>query len=578
MKKYASYMLTAVAVSSFCLTLVTSIPTASAAPSAVASASEDAFHKQFRTQIYEAYPPTSSTAREMKTSEYNQFENPTGIVFDEGDNIVVKVSGVPSNATPELRITNFGSADWKDSRYPLKNGVNKIKVLNKGHGYISYFTDHYKTAPKLKIAIEGGQANGYFDSSVHTNADWKRLLAGAKSNILDIKGKRVNLAYPVPALKEQCPENGFGLIGLYDKIISYEQEIMGLDKYNRVPKNHMFGRVIWNGFMHADGIGAAFHNGTMRELANIDKLMKGPWGVAHEFGHVNQVRPGMKWVSTTEVTNNIYSIWIQYKLNPSYINLEQEHHNDGDGNSLTGGRFNSFLQAAIVNGEQWLCQKGPDKLTDYQNGGDHFVKLCPLWQLMLYCNAAGKGNADTFPDIFEIVRKQNDNGISNGQHQLNFMKNVCDVNKQDFTDFFKTVGMLKPIDKDMDDYSRAQLTITQEQCDELANYAKKYPKPESPVVYYITSSSVDAYRKKLPVHGAYNQGVATEGKTRKIDHKVWENVTVFETYAGDKLTNIAIWGTGAPDKSSTLVQYPEGSTRIEAVSWDGKRMLVTGKR
>ena len=580
MKKYTSHILTALAVSSFCLTLAAhTVSIASAEPpSTVANAPEDAFHKQFRKQIYEAYPPVSATAKELKTSGYNQFENPTGIVFEEGDTIIVKASGIPSNVTPELRITNFGSEDWKDSRYPLKNGVNKIKALNKGHGYISYYTDHYKTAPKLKISIEGGKANGYFDSAIHNNDTWKRLLAGAGSNIMDIKGKRVQLAYPVQALKEQCPENGFGLIGLYDRIITFEHEIMGLDKYNRVPKNRMFGRVIWKGFMHADGIGAAFHNDTMKELANIEKLMKGPWGVAHEFGHVNQVRPGMKWVSTTEVTNNIYSIWIQFKLNPSYINLEQEHHNDGDGNHVTGGRFNSFLQAALINGEQWLCQKGPDKLTDYQNGGDHFVKLCPLWQLQLYCNVAGKGNPDTYPDIFEIVRKQNDAGISNGQHQLNFMKNVCDVNKQDFTDFFKAVGMLKPIDKDMDDYSRAQLTITQEQCDALVDYAKKYPKPESPVVYYITSGSVDAYRDKLPVTGTYNQGVTEEGKTRKIDHSVWKNVTVFETYAGDKMTNIAIWGTGAPDKSSTLVQYPEGSTRIEAVAWDGQRTLVTGKR
>ena len=36
-------------------------------------------------------------------------------------------------------------------------------------------------------------------------------------------------------------------------------------------------------------------------------------------------------------------------------------------------------------------------------------------------------------------------------------------------------------------------------------------------------------------------------------------------------------GTDSKDNSSTTVTYPEGSTRIEAVSWDGKRTLVYGK-
>ncbi len=539
---------------------------------------EDAFHKKFRTQFYSAYPTIDSVAKSLKTSGYNQFENPTGIVFEAGDTAVVTVQGDPGTIKLELRVTNFGTKEWKDSKYQLRPGKNTIQIKNKGHGYISYYTDQFKRAPKLKISIEGGRANGYFDSAIHDNKDWKILLTGAVSNILDIRGKRVQLAYPVTKLKEQCPTDGLALINAYDKIIKQQHEIMGLDKYKRVPKNHMFGRVIWQGFMHADGLGAAFHNDTMDSLANPEKVLKESWGIAHEFGHVNQVRPGMKWVSTTEVTNNIYSIWCQYKLSPGWIRIENEVCNDGEGNSVEGGRFNSYLQSAIIAGEQWLCQKGQDKMTDYQNGGDHFVKLGPLWQIQLYCNVAGKGNRDTYPDIFELVRRQNDEGISNGQHQLNFMKNVCDVNKQDFTDFFKSVGMLKPIDKDMDDYSRAQLTITQEQCDALIKYAKRYRKPDSPVIYYITSSSVEAYRQGLPVQGIFGRGVTLENHARRIDHKVWKNVTVFETYTGNKLTNIAIVGTGSADRSTTLVQYPEGSTRIEAVSWNGKRTLVIGKR
>lgn len=64
---------------------------------------------------------------------------------------------------------------------------------------------------------------------------------------------------------------------LYDSLINIQHEIMGLVKYHREPKNHMFGRVIWQGFMHADGIGAAFHDNTISSVPNINKLRKNSW-------------------------------------------------------------------------------------------------------------------------------------------------------------------------------------------------------------------------------------------------------------------------------------------------------------
>ena len=109
-------------------------------------------------------------------------------------------------------------------------------------------------------------------------------------------------------------------------------------------------------------------------------------------------------------------------------------------------------------------------------------------------------------------------------------------------------------------------------------HASRYPKPESPVIHYISANSVKAFRDRLPVLGQAGQGVAGQGNTRTIDHAVWKNVTVFETYRGSELVKIAMGGTGSPDNSSTLVQYPEGATRIEAVAWDGKRTLAYGQR
>lgn len=102
----------------------------------------------------------------------------------------------------------------------------------------------------------------------------------------------------------------------------------------------------------------------------------------------------MKWVSTGEVTNNIYSAYVNYMLNPSSMRLEHERINGGDGNMI-GGRFNAYLNNGILKGENWLIQAGPDKRSGGDNRPmvhDHFVKLAPLWQLELYFKVAGKGN------------------------------------------------------------------------------------------------------------------------------------------------------------------------------------------
>lgn len=540
---------------------------------------------KMRNRVYEAYDSIRNVSQRQKTNDYSRFENPTGIYFEEGDKAILFVEGIDSSRREKMDVPSLLVRDFpkdKESYYLLKNGLNVIELKNGGTAYFSYYTENHKIVPKVKVHILGGKVNGFFDSSIHKAEDWAPILNKTCAPVLDIVGKHVQLIYATEQLKQYCPERGLELINLYDEIIDIQYEMMGLVKYNQVPKNRMLGRSIWRGFMHADGMGAAFHYNTLKELADPDALKKrATWGVAHEFGHVNQVRPGMKWVSTTEVTNNLYSIWTQYRFNPSYINLEDELHNDGDGNRVKGGRFNAYLNYAIVHGEQWLCQRGPDKMNGYENGGDHFVKLCPLWQLQLYFMKAKKGNTEFLADIFEIVRKKNEGGIPQGRLQLNFMKNVCDVTRQNLTDFFVTIGMLKPIDKDMDDYGRAQLTITQEECDELIAYARKYKKPESPVIQYISRRSVDAYAKRLSVKGAYGKGITEdkEKNTLTVSHSVWKNVTVFEAYKGKELVRITLVGTDYPeDNSATLVQYPEGCTRLEAVAWNGKRTLVYGKR
>ncbi len=535
------------------------------------------YPEEFRIQHYEPYRPVYELAAELKTSAYNLYENPTGIYFEENQEVVVFVEENVQNLI--LKVRDFGPSA-NSNTYVLNQGLNTFKMKGKGNGYIAYYTADWETAPAVKIHIPSGKVNGYFDISRHSNEEGYKLLKNAPSDIFDLRGQYVQLAYGTNALQINAAAQLKELVVLYDSIVGSQYSIMGLKKYNRVPKNHMLGRIIWDGFMHADGLGAAFDDGTMGTVANPQKLKVDIWGVAHEFGHVNQVRPGMKWVGTTECTNNIYSAWIQYCFTPDKLRLEHENVN-----GEIGGRYNGYFENGIINGQEWGLQvKNEDEYGIKANGrwgGDHFIKLVPLWQLQLYYHVAGEGNSwgkrYFYGDVFEKVRNTDESSLSHGEMQINFVKNTCDAVQQDLSDFFIKIGMLKAVNKYFDDYTSAQKTITQSMIDEAISHAAQYPKPETDYIHYISGNSVDAYKNKKQVSGTYQTGISGT-ISKKIVHSEWQNVVVFETYEGTELSDITMVGTGSSDNAYSMVPYPEGATRIEAVGYDGTRILVYGKR
>src|SRR5699024_3890577 len=228
----------------------------------------DTYDSANRYKEYEAFLHPKVLAEKIKTSPYSQYENPTGIYFEKGDKARLWIHN-PEKAKISLRVTNWDDENFEEKNYPLKNGYNTIPIENKGNSYIQYFTrEKSADLPNMAIHIFSGKINGVFDISKHTNKDWEEILENAYGTVIDLVGSHVQLAYSVKSLQEYTNNEGVELVQLYDSIVSIQHEIMGLKKTNRVPKNRMFARVIWQGFMHADGIGAAFHDNTMNTLAN----------------------------------------------------------------------------------------------------------------------------------------------------------------------------------------------------------------------------------------------------------------------------------------------------------------------
>lgn len=534
--------------------------------------------KNYRLREFKAYLPLGELCKKYKTGNYSSFENPTGIAFEAGDSITIRMAGKPRTKV-EFIVHDFRE-NGKQTRFPLNTGNNNFTVKHAGHGYVNYRDPSPETAPAIKLQITGGYINGVFTR--HDDARvWRYLLKNAKSEIFDIIGERTQWILDVKALRAKCPDKGPELVALYDRQMQLEQQLLGWDWEGIHPGNHIMGRVMWRGYMHADGLGGAFHCDTTPGLVNVDQVKQsGAWGTSHEFGHVNQTRPGMKWEGTTEVTVNLFSQLVNMDFNPNEIRLEHENCPSLEKFWIRGGRFDCYVNSALVNRQLWQFQIGPDD-GDREPGerrGDQFVALCPMWQLYLY-NTLACGNKLFYPLIFKDVRDTDESRMAKGELITRYMKRCCDSAKLDLTDFFLEVGMLAVINRYIEDYSSAWFTITEEMCQDVVKHAQKYPKPDSPVIFYINANNVNIYRDKQDIAPSpdFSPAINTSGNKRSfiVPADQWANSVAFEVYdKSGTLIRVCLRGLNQKDNQSTEVILPQEAQIVMAVQWDGQRYTM----
>lgn len=530
----------------------------------------------YRNRAFKAYFPLETIRERLCTNNYSPFENPTGIFFTAGEAVKVELQGeVPAGVS--FIIHNF-DRDGGHAEFPLKSGVNEFTAPVQGLGYINYRSVEPQKAPALQVKISGGYVNGVFTQH-DDEAVWQRLLANARGNILDMLGERAQLAYSVEELKKYCPTRGPELLATYDDVLRMQQDMLGFDRDNCHPGAHMHGRVQWRGFMHADGMGTAYINTAMKEVADVDTLRASVWAIAHEFGHINQCRPAMMWAGSQEVTNNIYSAWCCYNINPKSCRLEHEVTPVmGYPGVMRGGRMDCYINSALVRRQLWQFMTGPDSGINSVPGartGDHFVSVCPLWQLQLFF-AVARGNNDLYPYVFSLARKE-PKDTPHGRLRVQFCTRAADAVQLDLSEFFVRTGILAPMNRYVEDYQSHWVTITPEMCKEAIEHMRRYPKPDTSVIYYVTANSVHIFRDRLPVQvpEGYVPDVSKGIVTIPADK--WQNAVAFECYRGKRLVRVALRGLNHNDNATTDLIVPKDTTSIRAVQWDGTRYTVWEK-
>lgn len=431
------------------------------------------YQSQYLLQSYKPVASDKVLYDVLKLSNgYSRYENITGVYLEQGENVVLVGDMHGRHVSlliPDwMRQPTEGYAPTEDPEgwglkrqvIPLHEGVNVVYVKKAGNVYIDYFADDVQAAPQIAIHFVTGKQNGYFDAQTQSNEDWNRLLDNAVSPVMDVRTKYMQLAYPVEFFKKWNYGKGKELAEAYDKIMQQQYTFNGALKYGRVPDKRILARVNFNYFMFRDGDGVAFlgDEGTMQSALG-DRIYS-DWGVNHEIGHVMQMSPQLTWGGMTEVSNNLFTMYVATQA--------------GKPSRLSESRNYEGAIAHVIRAENKpfiMCVDDP------------FEKLVPFWQLYLY--AKQRGYDDFYADMMEQMRNTPHKGTGNESvnNMYEYMKIACDLLKTDLTDFFEAWGFFVTGEFQVDDYARYHYKITPQMVEQTKSYiaSKNYPKPETDI-------------------------------------------------------------------------------------------------
>ena len=311
------------------------------------------------------------------------------------------------------------------------------------------------------------------------------------------------------------------------------------------------------------------------------------WGPAHEIGHCNQTRPGVLWGGNTEVTNNIMSEYIQTTIfgQPSRIQVE-------DMGITYRNRYSKAWSGIIATGSPHADFQNLGK----NNANDVFCKLVPFWQLELYfgkvlgrtpLQQADKGGF--YPEVYEYARNKDYTGMTHGEIQLDFVYACSKISGMNLLDFFTKWGFLTPVDKELDDYGKKQLTVTQDMIDALKQKVNALGGTRLDVALeYISDNTYELYKTKPAIikgenatHapktftvGSGDNAVTYNGETITI--KNWTNVVTYEVKDETGKFILICSGENAPSSTDTFtipVRWKDGF-QLSAVSVTGERIEI----
>ena len=411
----------------------------------VKNASWAAYEQEFRIHSYNAYSDAKYWNDKLWARCASYMGNPTGIyVKDEGEPLYVFVDDdVPTDAT--LYIASCGVDQMfttAKTGQKLAKGINFLDGEADKLYFILYTADTKSMTkrvsewPEIKIHIEGGKVDGYFDASRHTDTDYRKLLGAAANSTFVVKGRHSVMNIRTSILKATYATKIAKAIECLDSLSVWEKDLFGISESVAngekagAPYFITGGDAFYPGYFNNptyvdnNSPGSVAHSTEFGIHISFDatKTFLNPYvsnydesGTAHEFGH--QLQSPIMLEGTTEGSNDLFSNYCRFFMG----------HRSSMGHPL------SATMQEFVRHEPFYW-RGPD------NG---YIRM--FYSLYLYYHQAQK-NTSFYPELFKALRKDKivPYGSNTNNSGLKFVRKVCEVAQEDLTDFFTVYGFFEP--------------------------------------------------------------------------------------------------------------------------------------
>lgn len=549
--------------------------------SALKDDSYNKWEKEFRIREYYPYSSADEWADKLMTRKYGDLDNPTGIYVNEGDEVVVLVGNTHGQS---ISIQNIGEETSKGYAqtsvngdiYPLKEGVNKLTAKQTGMLFVMYNTNiqNPDAQPiKIHIPLGGGKVCGFFSLKEHqTNEKYKELIDKADYKYFCVIGNAIILYFHHKQLKAAVPYDILSSIELWDNMIQWQQELMGIeDVYPRQMNNHIFAISPEGGYMWASEGRIGFVYTALGDILRKSYLMasRNSWGPAHEIGHVHQ--GAINWASTTESSNNLFSNYTIYKFGQ----------NCSRGTELAVPEYAANVKKATlvfrrcVENKAW-CDFG----TDYQ-GEDPEMHARMNWQLWNYYHRCGY-NPQFFPTLFKLMRENRVSTQDPGENQMMYARMACRAANENLTDFFERWGFFVPISMKVNQYGTYNYIVTDAMIKETKEFMKQFPAPKHAFYYLEDRKKGDPGLDTTPPDVGYFTQFAEDMKiTKQITYTIsghqvnvqnGEQAVAFEIKEND---NLKYFGTSFQFEVPNTISPDR--VKLYAVQADGVRIEMTRK-
>ncbi|MEE1270920.1 MAG: M60 family metallopeptidase [Prevotellamassilia sp.] len=520
------------------------------------------YAKRYRVQNYEIYTNRDCVNSALKINIHTNLNNPTGIITKERDALYIMVDGeIKEGASLYLgSYSGHGQAGNATDGVQLQTGLNVVPCFVDKQWTCIYYTANTMKAwdgatnkgahplsfyPDLKIHIEGGHVNGYYNEvgdalyahgrTVNNEAskgdneeDWDYLAARNVLDDITIVGKRIvfqfNFKDPVTESGATCKgteyyftadENGDRRVRITDflerwnRIVWAQNLTMGLESAESVAAANRLYPTLDN-----PSRGVYAYTGKDKEYASSYEdyyrmhclaigiptgYMSGGWTSSnYNYGTFQAIIEG--------ITTNAGNTW-----GPGH-EIGHQHQGPINMNGLTEVTNNLFANVCV-----WYDGRATSRTNSGEGDLSYVLKAYNeensdfftnnIWaqtqmyyKLWLYYHLVGHNNK-FYPRLFEMLRRDpitrtynqldvqaDENGtvVTGKTPLLHFYKKCCLAAGEDLTEFFRAYGFFTPMNKRyVGDYASSEYTQTQAQIDATIDEVKALHYPENHTVLFI---------------------------------------------------------------------------------------------